>query len=253
MPNFNDSMKAKVAPAAINTGLDRPAGTGSTNDLLYTKWGGSTGSINDAGNTYFNTATGPTFRAASSTTTITGGGGFTLTSPTGTTVGDVLIVQMWVEYDFKSGSVGTAPAGWTLRGTGDDASYPYLPWRTFSRVATGTDSFVWSGGANWIILDAAMIAVSGATAVDVAGTRTLTAIASSVTTTTSPTLLVGLFAVLENTIAAPASMTARSTVTQTNQSLIIATETLSASGATGTRTCPTTSVSLRYAQLIAVK
>ena len=253
MPNFNDSMKAKVSPAAINTGLARPAGTGSTNDLLYTLWGGSTGSINDAGNTYFNTASGPTFRAASSTTTITGGGGFTLTSPTGTTVGDVLIVQMWVQYDSKSGSIGTAPAGWTVRGTGDDVNYPQLPWRTFSRVATGTDSFVWTAGTNWEVLDAAMIAVSGATAVDVAGTRTLTAIASSVTTTTSPTLLVGLFAVKESTISAPTSMTAQSTVTQTNHSLIIATETLSASGATGTRTCPTSSLNLRYSQLIAVK
>lgn len=198
-------------------------------------------------------ATGPAFRAASSTTTITGGGGFTLTSPTGTTVGDVLIVQMWVQYDYKSGSVGTAPAGWTVRGTGDDGNYPYLPWRTFSRVATGTDSFVWTAGTNWEVLDAAMIGVSGATAVDVAGTRTLTAIASSVTTTTSPTLLIGLFSVKESSVAAPTSMTARSTVTQTNHSLVIATETLSATGATGTRTCPTASASVRYSQLIAVK
>ena len=344
MPNFNDSMKTKVSPAAINTGLARPAGTGSTNDLLYTLWGGSTGSINDAGNAYFNTpdaptalvgtagnttasiaftagsaggsaitnyqfstdngstwttrspvstasplvisgltngtayqiklravnafgngtassavsvtpvgASNPAFRAASSTTTITGGGGFTLTAPTGTVVGDVLIVQMSVEYDSKSGSIGTAPAGWTVRGTGDDATYPFLPWRTFSRVATGTDSFVWSGGTSWITMNAAMIAVSGATAVDVAGTRTLTAIASSVTTTTSPTLLVGLFSTFENSTAAPASMTARATVSQTNHSQVIATETLSASGATGTRTCPTSSLNVRYSQLIAVK
>lgn len=343
MPNFNDSMKTKVSPAAINTGLARPAGTGSTNDLLYTLWGGSTGSINDAGNAYFNTpdaptalvgtagnttasiaftagsaggsaitnyqfstdngstwttrspvstasplvisgltngiayqiklravnafgagtassavtvtpaATGPAFRAASSTTTITGGGGFTLTAPTGTVVGDVLIVQMWVEKDFKSGVLGTAPAGWTVQGTGDDATYPSLPWRTFSRVATGTDSFVWTAGANWTTLTASMIAVSGATAVDVAGTRTTTAIASSITTTTSPTLLIGLFAVNETAIAAPASMTSRVNVVSSSMAQVIATESLAATGATGTRTCPTSSFNIRYSQLIAVK
>jgi hypothetical protein len=198
-------------------------------------------------------ASGPAFRAASSTTTIAGGGGFTLTAPTGTAVGDVLIVQMWLEIDNKSGIKGTAPAGWTVRGTGDDSNYFSLPWRTFSRVATGTDSFVWSGGANWTTLTAAMIAVSGATAVDVAGTRTETAIASSVTTTTSPTLLVGLFAVNETAVAAPASMTSRINVASGATAQVIATEALTASGATGTRTCPTFSYNIRYSQLIAVK
>lgn len=55
MPNLNDSMKAKVSPAAINTGLAKPAGSGSINDLLYTLWGGTNAHINDRGNTYFNT------------------------------------------------------------------------------------------------------------------------------------------------------------------------------------------------------
>ena len=198
-------------------------------------------------------ASGPAFRAASSTTTIVGGGGFTLTAPTGTTVGDVLIVQMWVLYDFKSGVTGSAPAGWTVRGTGDDVNYPFLPWRTFSRVATGTDSFVWSGGANWTTMASAMIAVSGATAVDVAGSRNVSAIAPSITTTTSPTLLVGLFTVAETAIAAPASMTSRINVVSSDMAQVIATESLSATGATGTRTCPTASALVRYSQLIAVK
>jgi len=198
-------------------------------------------------------SSGPAFRSSSSTTTITGGGGFTLTSPTGTAVGDVLIVQMYVDADPKSGVAGSAPAGWTQRGTGDDSNYPFLPWRTYSRVATGSDSFVWTAGANWIKLTAAMIAISGGTAIDVVGTRTLTATASSVTTTTAPTLLVGLWATLENSTAAPASMTARATVSQTGNSQVIATESLSASGATGTRVSPTSSALVRYSQLIAVK
>lgn len=200
-------------------------------------------------------ASGPTFRAASSTTTMAGFGGFTLTAPTGTTVGDVLIVQFYDVIDSKSGVVGTAPAGWTLRGTGDDMNSPHDVWRTFSRVATGTDSFVWSGGANWTNpLMAAMIAVSGGTAVDVVGSRALVATASSVTTTTAPTLLVGLFASQANSTAASASMTSQVSMTNIGgPSLVIATETLSASGATGTRVSTTVDTRLRFAQLIAVK
>jgi hypothetical protein len=196
-------------------------------------------------------ASGPAFRAASSTTSASGH--FTLAMPTGTAVGDVLIVQVFIETDTKSGVVGSAPAGWTQRGTGDESNYPYLPWRTYSRVATGSDSFAWTGGSNWFRSTAACVAISGGTAVDVVGSRTINAVASSVTTTTSPTLLVGLFSVLENSISAPASMTARSTVNSTGMSQVIATETLSASGATGTRTCPTASESVRFSQLIAVK
>jgi hypothetical protein len=160
---------------------------------------------------------------------------------------------MFVDSDPKSGVAGNAPAGWTLRGTGDNNNYPHLPWRTFSRVATGSDSFVWTGGANWSLLTAAMIAVSGGTAVDVVGTATTTATASSVTTTTAPTLLVGLWATLENATAAPASMTARATVSVSGNSQVIATESLAASGATGTRVSPTSSASVRYSKLMAVK
>jgi hypothetical protein len=200
-------------------------------------------------------ASGPAFRAASSTTTIAGGGGFTLTAPTGTAVGDVLIVQMFFTMDSKSGVVGTAPAGWTQRGTGDDGNYPHLPWRTYTRVATGSDSFVWSGGANWNsgTLQAAMISVSGGTAVDVAGSVSQTATAPSVTTTTAPALLVGLWFTFQNSTAAPASMTSRASLAQTGQSIVIATQSLAASGATGTRVSPTSSSLLRYSQLIAVK
>jgi hypothetical protein len=66
-------------------------------------------------------------------------------------------------------------------------------------------------------------------------------------------LLVGLWATLENSTAAPASMTARATVSQTGNSQVIATQSLSASGATGTRVSSTSTFSVRYSQLIAVK
>ena len=199
-------------------------------------------------------ASGPAFRAASSTTTIVGGGGFTLTAPTGTVAGDVLIVQFWEVIDSKSGTVGTAPVGWTQRGTGDDVNAPHIVWRTFSRVATGTDSFVWSGGSNWTApLMAAMIAVSGGTDVDVAGTVSFSGATAASVTTTAPTLLVGLWTTQTATTAAPASMTSQVSVTPGGKSLLIATESLAASGATGTRVSPTTSSQFRLAQLIAVK
>ena len=199
-------------------------------------------------------ASGPAFRAASSTTTITGGGGFTLTAPAGTVAGDVLIVQFFDVIDSKSGVVGTAPAGWTQQGTGDDGNYPHIVWRTFTRVATGSDSFVWSGGANWTApLAAAMIAVSGGSDVDVAGTVSFAGATAASVTTTAPTLLVGLWATFANSTAAPASMTARSNVNHIGLSQVIATQELTATGATGTRVSPTSSGLLRFAQLIAVK
>jgi hypothetical protein len=176
--------------------------------------------------------------------------------PTGTVAGDVLIAQVYFVYDSKSGARGNAPAGWTERAVGDDSNYPHLVWRTYSRVATGSDSFVWSGGVNWFdgILVAGMISISGGTAVDVAGTRAIDRIAPSVTTTTAPTLLVGLWQNPGNSVAAPASMTARMNVNQSGgPSLVIGTEPLSVSGATGTRTSPTVNVTTRFCQLIAVK
>jgi hypothetical protein len=199
-------------------------------------------------------ASGPAFRAASSTTTIIASGGFILTAPTGTIAGDVLIVQFYDVIDSKSGVVGTAPVGWTQQGSGD-ATAPHIVWRTFTRVATGADAFVWTGGSNWTApLIAAMVAISGGTAVDVVGARTLVATASSVTTTTAPTLLVGLWTTQAHSTAAPASMTSRASLTNIGgPSLVIATQSLAASGATGTRVSPTVDARLRFSQLIAVK
>lgn len=51
--SFNDLMATFEAPDAINKGLARPAGTGSTNDLLFTLWGGSEPNLNDRGMDYF--------------------------------------------------------------------------------------------------------------------------------------------------------------------------------------------------------
>jgi hypothetical protein len=48
-------------------------------------------------------------------------------------------------------------------------------------------------------------------------------------------------------------MTSRANVTSGSQAQVIATETLVATGATGTRTCPTSSSNVRYSHLIAVK
>jgi hypothetical protein len=169
-------------------------------------------------------------------------------------VGDVLIVQMFVGMDSKSGVRGTTPAGWTQLATGDESSYPHWPYRVFSRVATGSDSFIWTGGANWAYATATMISVSGGTAIDVVGTVGGTATAPSITTTTAPTLLVGLFATIQAATAGPSVMASRITAAYgIDLSQAVSTQSLAASGATGTRVSPTFSASFRYSLLLAVK
>jgi hypothetical protein len=245
MPNFNDSMKAKVAPAAINTGLDRPAGTGSTNDLLYTLWGGSTGSINDAGNTYFNTASGPAFRSASSTTTTSST--MTCAMPTGTTAGDILVMTIWGFFDPKAGTYPTNPSGWTSRADVTNSSGDGYFWRVLTKTAGASESSVTQTGTNWWAGSMTVLAVSGGTAVDVftygGGSGGPNLVVGSITTTTSTDLLIGTWVaernLAEQTITAPATMTSRVTTSVTNSYRLtsnVATQTLSASGATGTRT-----------------
>jgi len=258
MPNFNDSMKAKVAPAAINTGLDRPAGTGSTNDLLYAKWGGSTGSINDAGNTYFNTVSGPAFRSASTVTTQTTS--LTGTIPSGVVAGDILIAHVRIKFEPKVGTQGDITyAGWTMRGSENDYYGGYWT-ATYSRTATGSDSsLTWTGGTNWHGAQMSIVALSGAS-------DTLSGlVGASITAATSPTLLLGFWS---NTCAAisglgtltpPASMTERVNsgflmiASAERNNAMIATQTLTAPGATGTRTATVSNSAANFVQMIVVR
>jgi len=105
-----------------------------------------------------------------------------------------------------------------------------------------------------------VMAVSGATAVDVVGSTaqgyTVGYVAPSVTTTTATDLLIfaGGQAGSSQAATKPASMTERANTTPTipHFRMLIATETLTASGATGTRTA-TSASPYNVSLLIAVK
>ena len=256
MPNFNDSMKAKVAPAAINTGLARPAGTGSTNDLLYTLWGGTDKSINDRGNAYFNAPSGPAFRSASSTTTTSST--MTCAIPTGTAAGDILVMTIFQWFDPKSGGEASAPAGWHQRASEYSFSGDGWRWRIMTKTAGASETSVTQTGTNWYAGTMNIVAISGGSAIDVVGTYSNNLVAPSVTTTTASTLLVAVYGaartITTGPITAPGSMTSRVTSEVFNViglTTNTATETLTASGATGTRTA--TSTATGFSQLIAIK
>jgi hypothetical protein len=259
-------MKAKVAPAAINTGLARPAGTGSTNDLLYTLWGGSTGSINDAGNTYFNTPSGPAFRSVSTSESISTT--LTVTMPTGVASGDVLVMQVAQYVDQKIGGFVSTPSGWTARQTSAGSGNNEFRVQVFTKTAGSSESsVVFSSLSGNYIATATILAVSGASAVDVAGAINFNVtppnyVAASVTTTTSNGLLIGMWnrpAISGTSFTVPASMIERSNVKSSAANSIyiytaFATETLTASGATGTRTATFSGSSyFPTATLLAVK
>lgn len=246
MPNFNDSMKAKVAPAAINTGLARPAGTGSTNDLLYTLWGGTAQSINDRGNAYFNASSGPAFRSISQGQGTVGT--WTIPVPTGTASGDQLLMFTQVQYDYKGYTLGSPGGLWTQIAFNDSFVFFYQSnaFIVHKRTATASEStFTWSGGANHYAGMSFVVAVSGATAVDVVGAFPTSRTAPSVTTTTSTDLL--LYAVASAdaySIVGPTGMVQRANAAPTPAvfQTSISTETLTATGATGTRTVTTSPV-----------
>lgn len=189
-------------------------------------------------------ATGPTFRSISQGTSDVGT--FTMAVPTGTASGDQLLMFVQVNGDYKSYIAGSPSAGWTLVALDDGyrIEVPSATFAVYKRTATASEStYTWSGGANWYAGMGFVLAVSGATAVDVVGAFGRNSqdpfSAPSVTTTTSTDLLIYAFADL-NALAftKPASMTQRANATPTISYFrtIIATETLTATGATGVRT-----------------
>ena len=191
-------------------------------------------------------ASGPAFRAASSTTTTSST--MTCAMPTGTTAGDILVMTVWGFYDPKAGTYPTNPSGWTSRATATSTSNDGYFWRVFTKTAGASESSVTQTGTNWFAGSMTVLAVSGGTAVDVVGTvgggsGGPNLVAPSITTTTATDLLIGTW-VAEKTltgqpITAPATMTSRVTTSVTNSYILtsnVATQTLSASGATGTRT-----------------
>lgn len=187
---------------------------------------------------------GPQFRSVSTATSTSGS--FNVSVPTGTSLGDLLLLAVWMNFDAKAGTYGTESyAGWTqcIRNgqfSGDDI---YLS--IFSKTAGASESsFTWSGGSNWIHGLASIVSISGATSIDVVGTPGLTNPAPSITTTANNDLLLGFFPAWGPGVSGgaeitlPGSMTTRVSLKSsagTDANLSIGTEKLTTSGATGTR------------------
>jgi len=205
---------------------------------------------------------GPAFRSVSSNTSSLGS--LTCTVPTGTASGDVLVMQVWLTFDPKSGTYGSlASSGWTQRAISTSSSGDGWGYYVYTKTAGASEtSYSWTGGSNWFAASMQVMSISGATALDVVGSpsnNTLTA--TGVTTTTATDLLVGLWAnrntVNNRPMTPPGTMTLRNTAALSNTyfiNAIMATETLSASGATGTRTATSTGAIVgSFNMLLAVK
>lgn len=213
-------------------------------------------------------SSGPTFRSASTAQSSTGS--LTTTIPSGAAAGDVLVLVIWILYNGKAGTVGTPPTGWTQRSyvdTSSGSSEDFV-FGVYTKTAGSSEpSAVWSGGSNWINGQSSMIAVSGATAVDVTGSIASGFTASSITTTTATDLLIGIWANYTGGVSSglgpftgfPSPMTSRSSVIFndfTYKELSVGTKTLSTSGATGTLTATWSgnpAIFSNYCVLLAVK
>jgi hypothetical protein len=179
--------------------------------------------------------------------------------PTGTASGDQLLMFVEVEGDYKSYTFGAPSAGWTQIAFNDTfrVEYPSNTFAVYKRTATAVEStYTWSGGANWYSGLGIVMAVSGATAVDVVGATANSFAAPSVTTTTATDLLIYAAgqAGSDQAVTKPSSMTQRANATPPvpHFRMLVATETLTASGATGTRTATGFSA-FNVSLLIAVK
>jgi len=194
---------------------------------------------------------GPAFRSSSTASSTTGS--ITVSAPAGTSSGDQLILVFRSFHDYKSGSAGSLTStGWTSIVSG--SNWQGAGFAVYRKTAGASEtSYAWGSGTNWTTGNLSVIAISGAAAIDVAGTFSSNLVAPSVTTTTATDLLVYIAGESIGAITSPSGMTSRVTYANPAASLI-ATQTLSATGATGTRT-GTVSGGFGYPQsvLVAVK
>lgn len=208
----------------------------------------------------------PAFRSIASANNVLNN--VTCTMPTGVASGDILVAHISEWVDNKSGGFGTAPVGWTARQTSAGDGNTQIRTSVYTKTAGAAEvAFLWTGDPNVLSSTVTVMAVSGATSVDVVGTMysyidgTGSYVATSVTPTGSTDLLIGMWArtrLSTSSWTAPASMTRQSDHVMNAGGLYwnvsFATQTLSASGATGTRTATTAGpTGYKYATLLAVK
>ena len=203
---------------------------------------------------------GPAFRSISSAGNVVNV--VTCSMPTGVATGDILVAQVCETIDNKAGGFGTAPAGWTARQTSALDGNSQIRTSVYTKTAGASETaFVWTGAANVYASTVTVMAVSGAASIDVVGTFSNSdTVAPSVTATGSSSLLIGMWSTTSGpspSWTAPASMTRRSNFVHApsnSWNTSFATQTLSSSGATGTRTATNTATAgNKYATLLAVK
>jgi len=193
---------------------------------------------------------GPAFRASS--TAASASGSITVSAPTGTSSGDQLILVYRSFYDTKSGAAGSlSSTGWTL--VTAPTTYAGIGFAVYRKTAGASEtSYVWNSGSNWTTGNLSVIAVSGASAMDVTGTLSSNLTAPSVTTTTTSDVLVYVGSESTYAPATPSGMTSR--VSYANPAGVkIATQTLTASGGTGSRDGTIGFPASAYSILLAVK
>jgi hypothetical protein len=161
----------------------------------------------------------------------------TITTPT-STAGDYFIVSLLI-YNNPSPPAPNTPAGWTQMESNTTGIYrltTYSMPRPASPAANYT--FTWTGTAGVYII---MQSYTGVTAVQDTNASTganTSALAPSVTAATAANLLLASFAFNGTSITTPAGMTARDALTPGN-GLATFTQTIAATGATGTRSATT--------------
>jgi hypothetical protein len=208
-------------------------------------------------------ASAPAFRSASTITTQNET--MVCPMPAGVTAGDILIAHAMITFDPKSGTWGDQTyAGWTRRGYAGESSGTGFWYALYTKTAGASESsFTWTGGANWWGAQMSIVAVSGATAVDAPGDMYSGLTGLSLNATTTNGLLLGFWngdSSGTGVITPPGTMTQRvnsqfrSTSTVRYLNTMVATQTLTASGATGNRTATVSAGTLYgYSHLIVVK
>jgi len=200
---------------------------------------------------------GIAFRSAN--TAAASGTSITLTKPSGTVSGDVLVAAI----DIAGTTTVTAPSGWTLvRSTTSGSS---LTQATYVHAAGSTEpsSYVWRFSSSRTVsgIVAAYVGVSTTTPVDVssggssAGSTSVTA--PSVTTTAGGELLLGVFgAAAKATVTPPTGMiehAERLGGTGNTRVLSELADQQVGAGATGTRTATLSKSGANVGQLIALR
>lgn len=176
-----------------------------------------------------------------------------INKPAGTVDGDVLICAFFA--NITAPQTISPPAGWTAGPTLLSTDR----FSVFYKVASGEPAsytFTCNGTASWCGVMASYRGVDNATPIDVAGTIANSLTATSVTTLTPNTMLVGLAGASDavTVITPPGSMTGRGFVHPDGFSNAeLADETVPGTGATGTRTWTTTGAGRPKTVLIALK